>query len=347
MAYDDTMSSGSVLDYEEYNALIVDVKSDWSDLSTHIADLTAHGNFAVSGPKYTWTYQSMKDSGLKWYGAYKHSANASIHANTSGSVHKLWLWSANKSWYANSSNVKTRFKSSSNIWVFASSQKISSNSIKTSKIYAAKNGLYVYSGTSDEKILNIRREAEENKIIGGSIGGTYPPLRIVSADGAPYPYIILENEGTPSLSYINLAIGDASDFKFREPDTNTVMISSSKSCLKLDPTAYVKIDGALSSQNISGSLLALHKSRDINSWDSDKWKNSGLVWDNSLRKWKAKTSSSSTITNFLSLTDTPDSYSGKTGKTPIVNVAENALIFAEIVCNDNQIVFNNNSVVWA
>jgi hypothetical protein len=93
-------------------------------------------NISLSGNKYTWTYKSILDSGVKWYAAYKHSANTGIHsfniANyitsttainrfypsttgkaTSGSVAKLWTWSSNKSWYANSSNVRFRFPGSS------------------------------------------------------------------------------------------------------------------------------------------------------------------------------------------------------------------------------------------
>lgn len=68
--------------------------------------------------------------------SYLHSANQSIHSfnvvnyitstnsinrfypsttgkATSGSVAKLWLWSSNKSWYANSSNIRSRFVASS------------------------------------------------------------------------------------------------------------------------------------------------------------------------------------------------------------------------------------------
>jgi len=39
--------------------------------------------------------------------------NRTILNATSGSLHKLWTWSSNKTWYANSSNVKSRFPGSS------------------------------------------------------------------------------------------------------------------------------------------------------------------------------------------------------------------------------------------
>jgi hypothetical protein len=41
--------------------------------------------------------------------------NVTIHTATSGSLHKLWTWSSNKSWYAQSSNVRSRFVGSSNL----------------------------------------------------------------------------------------------------------------------------------------------------------------------------------------------------------------------------------------
>ena len=106
-----------------------------------------------------------------------------------------------------------------------------------------------------------------------------------------------------------------------------------------------------SSQLLSGQLLAIHSARDINSWNSSSWHNSGLMWDNYLQKWKPHKSGASTgapgATAFTDLTDVPNSYAGKTGKLPIVNSTADGLIFAEIVCNNNEIIFNNNSVVWA
>jgi len=46
---------------------------------------------------------------------------------TSGSLNKLWTWSSNKTWYANSSNVKSRFPASSTAKsIFAGSSNIRS-----------------------------------------------------------------------------------------------------------------------------------------------------------------------------------------------------------------------------
>ncbi|MBE3115281.1 MAG: hypothetical protein IMZ59_07180, partial [Actinobacteria bacterium] len=109
-----------------------------NDTTIHItpADHTKWDDIATSGIKYTWAYNSMLASGNEIYAAYKHSANTGIHSfnvvnyitstnsinrfypstlgkATSGSVHSLWNWSSNKSWYANSSNVRLRFPASS------------------------------------------------------------------------------------------------------------------------------------------------------------------------------------------------------------------------------------------
>ena len=60
---------------------------------------------------------------------------------------------------------------------------------------------------------------------------------------------------------------------------------------------------SVSSQYISGQLLALHQSRDITDWDSAAWENSSLLWNGS--SWIAKASSNAGGVSTLSaLTDT-------------------------------------------
>lgn len=105
----------------------------------------------------------------------------------------------------------------------------------------------------------------------------------------------------------------------------------------------------VSAQNISGQLLALHKSRDISSWNSAIWHNSGIMWDNTLQLWKPHKSGASTggSSTFVELTDTPSSYAGSVGKIPIVNGAGNALLFVDIVCVGNEVLLQDNSVVFA
>lgn len=50
----------------------------------------------------------------------------------------------------------------------------------------------------------------------------------------------------------------------------------------------------VSSSRISGQLLSLHSSRDINTWDSHNYNNSSLIWDDSLKKFKAMKSGGGT-----------------------------------------------------
>ncbi|MBE3114303.1 MAG: hypothetical protein IMZ59_02155, partial [Actinobacteria bacterium] len=209
-------------------------------LSTHENDLTIHitttdhakwDDIADSGVKYTWVYQSIKDSGNEWYAAYKHSANSSLHsfnvANyitstnsinrfypsttgkaTSGSVHNLWNWSSNKSWYANSANVRFRFiESGGTKWVDLTD--------------GGQTTLHSHAGTPSAP--------------GGSFTANI---------GSDYTYGI-------------------SGVKF------------------------------VSSQNISGGRyigVRISGAKDINNWNGSSWHNSGLIWDNTLSKWKSKAS---------------------------------------------------------
>lgn len=55
---------------------------------------------------------------------------------------------------------------------------------------------------------------------------------------------------------------------------------------------YLTVNGAISSQMLSGQLLSLHSSRDISGWDSNDWNNSSLTWDSTLGVWKALKSGS-------------------------------------------------------
>ena len=57
----------------------------------------------------------------------------------------------------------------------------------------------------------------------------------------------------------------------------------------------------ISSQNMSGQLLALHKSRDISGWDSTEFTNSGLMWNGSA--WIAMPSGGSGGGGVLSVID--------------------------------------------
>lgn len=107
---------------------------------------------------------------------------------------------------------------------------------------------------------------------------------------------------------------------------------------------------------LASSAFARHN------WNSSAWKNSGIMWDNSLQKWKPHKSGASTggASAFIDLTDVPQSYANQIGKIPMVNAAGNGLIFVDIVCvnmgtktvyesnvtEDPQIVFTSEGVVF-
>ena len=63
----------------------------------------------------------------------------------------------------------------------------------------------------------------------------------------------------------------------------------------------------ISSQTISGGRyigIRISGAKDINNWDGSNWHNSGLIWDNSLSKWKAKASGGAGgATTLAALTD--------------------------------------------
>jgi len=440
MAWDTPpMESGSCLDFEEYNAMVTYIKS--LDIDT-----SGYDSILASGNEYSWTYNSMIASGLKWYAAYKHSANASIHANTSGSLHKLWLWSANKSWYANSSNVKTRFKSSSNVWVFASSQNLSgqllalhrakdinnwSNTAWHNSGLMWNNNLSKWipkpssgtggGGVSDLSDLNINIDKDWNSksiynlisvsssIISGGIyytklddpvddrqlankkyvddsiaaGGGYTDEMAQDAVGGILTSEFKYVDVTPSISLLGYSTISANALKGALHSSNAryyyypsslgkslMNFSANKSLYANSGNVRYRFKSSsnvwifASSQKISGQLLALHKARDINDWNSSHWQNSGLVWDSALNKWKASKSGASTgggVDEFTELTDAPNSYSGKAGKFPIVNESETGLVFADIVIANvstktvyesnvtegPQIVFTTDGVVFA
>jgi len=107
----------------------------------------------------------------------------------------------------------------------------------------------------------------------------------------------------------------------------------------------------ISSQAISGQLLALHKARDITGWNSASFTNSGLIWQTD--HWEAMPSGGSGggASTFISLTDSPSSYDGNTAKLPMVNVDEDELIFVDITVQNvegtMEVVFTDTGVVFA
>jgi len=65
MSWDQVAASGQCIDYVEWNQMVTDIKDDWADLSTHIADTSVH----TDGSEYKassgiWTFvSSQKISG--------------------------------------------------------------------------------------------------------------------------------------------------------------------------------------------------------------------------------------------------------------------------------------------
>jgi len=116
-------------------------------MTTDVAWSGAYQFYVVSSLNLTRYNQYVGFSGNK--GIYYPSA---LGSRTSGSVSKLWAWSANKSWYANSSNVRFRFVASS-ISLERYNQYIghSSNAdihYPSSQLLGWLNALYQESGTS-------------------------------------------------------------------------------------------------------------------------------------------------------------------------------------------------------
>jgi len=86
---------------------ILDEDSMGSDSATALATQQSIKAFVnnISG-NLRWRFPASSTAISKYY-------PSSLGKATSGSVHNLWNWSSNKSWYANSSNVRSRFVASS------------------------------------------------------------------------------------------------------------------------------------------------------------------------------------------------------------------------------------------
>jgi len=97
-----------------------------------VLDRFDHTIYIASSVGIAKFYDSEADLTALLNDNYPGSSNVNI--KTSGSLHKLWLWSSNKSWYAQSSNVRSRFKASSGTWTFVSSQSISGGTVKSKRI---------------------------------------------------------------------------------------------------------------------------------------------------------------------------------------------------------------------
>ena len=88
MSWNEIQSSGMCIDSEEWNDMVTYITDDVADLTAHVADTTIHTT-AADEANWNAAYHGVSVSGVKWYAAYKHSANA-----------------------------KNLFKSSSNRWIF-------------------------------------------------------------------------------------------------------------------------------------------------------------------------------------------------------------------------------------
>lgn len=105
-------SDGTVFDSED--SLTYDETTNTMRISGAISGVAAEFHTYKGG----WSGSQIKSPYITGYiasstatGRFSDSSNVNI--KTSGSLHKLWLWSSNKSWYANSSNVRYRFPASS------------------------------------------------------------------------------------------------------------------------------------------------------------------------------------------------------------------------------------------
>jgi hypothetical protein len=264
---------------------------DYRNISSN-AKIGQH--LSSSGNKYTWAYKSILDSGVKWYAAYKHSANTGIHsfniANyitsttainrfypsttgkaTSGSVAKLWLWSSNKSWYANSSNVRFRFYPSSlgkSLMNFSSNKSLYANSANVRFRFPASGaGTRWYTLTQNGDASALHTHAGTPSAPGGSFTANI---------GSNYTYGI---SGVKFVSSQRISGGSIRCKEMTFSGSNVVSIMH-----------HYDLTGA-QLHNPKG----IHYAEDLLFWNSHKWKNSGLIWNETISggRWCPKRSGSS------------------------------------------------------
>ena len=281
MAWDSIQTSSDCIDLEEWNTMVTYIKA---------IDSLSETNYITSS-----------NSILRFY-------PSSVGHGTSGSVSKLWLWSANKSLYANSANIRFRFKPSSGIWVFASSQKLSGQLMA---IHSARD------------INNWNPSSWHNSgLMWNNTISKWVPHKSGASTGG----------GISDLSDLTIDV---------DKDWNT------KSIYNLTSISAQRISGGVIRFNrFSGatSATALELEQLTNGSTTTLHQHAGIGVD-----------------EFTDLTDVPNSYTGKTGKIPIVNSTEDGLIFVDIVCanigtktiyestvtEDPQIVFTSDGVVFA
>ncbi|MBE3095285.1 MAG: hypothetical protein IMZ52_09665, partial [Actinobacteria bacterium] len=261
-----------------------------------------------------------------------------------------------------------------------SSQKISSNKILTSEINSVNN-LYISSLTDNINIIAYDSLYLKSKWKGIHLYAPYEGISISSLNGDIKVYadgtnIIINTERISGGSFLPIwprevinkrwaerqfkpstATGDGGTGGYPSGPRHAIQFKSGTSTshggdwhLTYSPltnrfalTGGAWIKGSLSSQNISSNKI-----RSFYISTNHLSSNSLYGYIISCHTWKGPTiGGGDGASAFIDLTDVPNSYAGKIGRLPIVNATSDGLIFAEIVCVDNQIVFNDNSVVWA
>jgi len=218
--------------------------------SARVYDRFDHNLYVASSVAISKFYDSESDLTTLLNDNYPGSSNVNI--KTSGSLHKLWTWSSNKSWYANSSNVRFRFRASSSRWNYVSSQLYSGGTYYT-KLNAP---------TDDRQLAN-------KKYVDDSIAGAggYTDEMAQDAVGGMLTSEFKYVDSTPSISLLGYSTisSNAKDGKASGSILGSwYTLSSSKLSRAYASTSTGKFEPALTKGNLTATgPISLDQTRQV------------------------------------------------------------------------------------
>lgn len=170
-----------------------------------------------------------------------------------------------------------------------------------------------YIQTSISNLLNVR-------------AGNSP---ILNFDGRTTPKVVDSNAENADVDF-RVRTQNLNDVIFVDASTDKVGINTINQAYLLHVSGSIYAYYSISTQNLSGQLLALHRSRDINNWNSAYWHNSGIIWSNTEQKWLAFKSGAGGVSDHGGLTGLDDDdHSIYYNNTRLVNhtstISSNAL----------------------
>ena len=273
---------------------------------------------------------------VAWSGAsgfYGFSSNSkSLYANSGNIRSRFPASSAAISRYADSSNIRFRFYPSSlgkslmnfsaNKSLYPASSLVNRNLINTisSNIDTRIDSLFNWSSNKSLYAPSTLADSRYDQYVGHS-GNTSKHVSVSFSSNSKWAYTWLNASGS---QFANL-LASGNEYTSARKSGQALKVHSFHAIISSQYIkGYIASSTAISrfadssnirfrfksssnvwifasSQRLSGQLLNLHNSRDINNWDSHNWKNSGLIWNETLGKWNAKPSGGG-VSNLSQLT---------------------------------------------